>query len=48
MRIGYRHAGPARDGFVYGVFGPAPVLIGWLAAFHAKPRPDLLNRVRPL
>ena len=37
-----------RDGTVIVVFGVAPDLVGWLAAFQARPRSDLLLRVRPL
>ena len=35
-----------RDGTVLAVFGPRPELVGWLAAFAARPRSDLLARVR--
>ncbi len=37
-----------RDGAVIVLYGPRPGLIGWLAAFAARPHPDLLRRVRPL
>lgn len=37
-----------RDGTVIAVFGPRPDFVGWMAAFAARPRSDLLSRVRPL
>jgi len=37
-----------RDGAVLAVFGARPDFIGWMAAFSARPRPDLLARVRHL
>jgi hypothetical protein len=37
-----------RDGTVLAVFGPCPDFVGWMAAFSARPRPDLLARVRHL
>ncbi len=37
-----------RDGTVLAVFGPRPELVGWMAAFAARPRSDLLARVRSL
>ncbi len=37
-----------RDGIVLAVFGPRPDAIGWMAAFAARPRSDLLVRVRSL
>jgi hypothetical protein len=37
-----------RDGSVLAVFGPRPDFVGWLAAFAARPRSDLLARVRHL
>ena len=37
-----------RDGTVVAVFGPRPDLVGWMAAFAARPRSDLLSRVRHL
>jgi len=36
------------DGTVVAVFGPRPDLLGWMAALAARPRPDLLSRVRHL
>jgi hypothetical protein len=37
-----------RDGTVLAVFGPRPDFIGWMAALAARPRSDLLGRVRHL
>ena len=37
-----------RDGTVLAVFGARPDFIGWIAAFAARPRSDLLARVRHL
>jgi hypothetical protein len=37
-----------RDGAVLAVFGPQPGFVGWMAAFAARPRSDLLGRVRHL
>ena len=37
-----------RDAIVLVVFGARPDFVGWLAAFAAHPRPDLLHRVRHL
>jgi hypothetical protein len=37
-----------RDGTVLAVFGPRPSFVGWMAAFAARPRSDLLSRVRYL
>jgi hypothetical protein len=37
-----------RDGNVLVVFGARPELVGWMAAFAARPRSDLLARVRHL
>lgn len=37
-----------RDGSVLAVFGLRPDLVGWTAAFAARPRSDLLTRVRHL
>jgi len=37
-----------RDGSVLAVFGARPDFGGWLAAFSARPRSDLLARVRHL
>jgi hypothetical protein len=37
-----------RDGTVLAVFGPRPDFVGWVAAFSARPRSDLLTRVRHL
>ncbi len=37
-----------RDGTVFAIFGPRPDFIGWMAAFAARPRTDLLARVRHL
>ena len=37
-----------RDGNVLAVFGTRPDFVGWMAAFAAHPRSDLLARVRPL
>ena len=41
-------AAAERDGTVVAVFGPRPDLVGWMAAFAARPRSDLLARVRHL
>ena len=38
----------ARDGTVLVVFGARPDFVGWLAAFAARPRSDLLSRIRNL
>ena len=38
--------GAPRDGIVFAVFGQRPDLVGWMAAFAARPRGDLLRRVR--
>jgi RES domain-containing protein len=38
----------ARDGIVLAVFGPRPDFTGWMAAFAARPRSDLLARIRYL
>jgi hypothetical protein len=35
-----------RDGTVLAVFGARPDFVGWMAAFAARPRSDLLARVR--
>jgi RES domain len=37
-----------RDGTVLAVFGARPDFVGWMAAFAARPRSDLLARVRQL
>jgi hypothetical protein len=37
-----------RDGIVLAVFGPRKDIVGWMAAFGARPRSDLLARVRYL
>jgi hypothetical protein len=37
-----------REGTVLAIFGPRPDFIGWMAAFAARPRSDLLSRVRHL
>lgn len=37
-----------RDGTVLIVFGARPDFVGWMAAFRARPRSDLLARVRYL
>jgi hypothetical protein len=37
-----------RDGVVIALFGRRPDLSGWMAAFAARPRSDLLTHVRPL
>jgi RES domain len=37
-----------RDGTVIALFGLPPDLVGWMAAFAARPRSDLLDRVRHL
>lgn len=37
-----------RDGTVLAVFGVQPDFVGWMAAFAARPRSDLLVRVRHL
>ena len=39
---------PERDGNVLVVFGTGPDFVGWMAAFAARPRSDLLARVRYL
>jgi RES domain len=41
-------AGVDRDGIVVVVFGAGPGFVGWMAAFAARPRSDLLARVRHL
>jgi hypothetical protein len=41
-------AAAVRDGTVLAVFGPQPDFVGWMAAFAARPRSDLLARVRHL
>src|SRR5579863_10267132 len=38
----------ARNGTVLAVFGPQPGFVGWVAASAARPRSDLLGRVRYL
>lgn len=35
-----------RDGMVVVIFGARPDFVGWMAAFAARPRSDLLARVR--
>jgi len=37
-----------RDGMVFAVFGARPDFVGWIAAFAARPRSGLLDRVRHL
>jgi hypothetical protein len=37
-----------RDGNVLAVFGARPDFVGWMAAFAARPRADLVARVRHL
>jgi hypothetical protein len=37
-----------RDGTILAVFGPRPDFVGWVAAFAARPRSDLLSRIRQL
>jgi len=37
-----------REGYVLVIFGPQPGFVGWIAAFAAHPRSDVLKRVRPL
>jgi hypothetical protein len=37
-----------RDGTVLAAFGARPDFVGWMAAFAARPRSDLLARVRSL
>jgi hypothetical protein len=37
-----------RDGTVLAIFGAWPDFIGWMAAFAARPRSDLLSHVRHL
>ncbi len=37
-----------RDGTVLAIFGARPDFVGWMAAFAARPRSDLLARVRHL
>src|SRR5690348_6705561 len=37
-----------RDGIVLAVFGSRPDFVGWMACFAARPRSDLLARVRYL
>jgi hypothetical protein len=44
---GLQPAAP-RDGTVLAVFGRTPELMGWIAAFAARPPSDLLSRVRQL
>lgn len=41
-------AGPVRDGRVFVMFGPRPMLVGWLAVDAGRPPSELLDRVRPL
>jgi hypothetical protein len=43
---GFRE-GPPRDGRVFVLFGPRPVLVGWLAVDAGRPPVELLARVRP-
>ncbi len=40
--------GPSRPQRVLVLFGPRPRLVGWVACAVGRPRPDLLDRVRPL
>jgi hypothetical protein len=40
--------GTGQDGTVLAVFGLRPDFVGWMAAFAARPRSDLLARVRGL
>jgi hypothetical protein len=42
------HPGTDRDGSVLAVFGRRPDFVGWVAALAARPRSDLLARVRRL
>lgn len=37
-----------RDGTIFVIFGAGPDLVGWMAAFAARPRSDLLPKVRQL
>ncbi len=37
-----------RDGSVLAIFGPQPGFVGWITAFAARPRSDLLAHVRHL
>jgi hypothetical protein len=37
-----------RDGSVLAVFGTQPDFVGWMAAFAARPRSDLLTHIRHL
>ena len=39
---------PARNGFVFVLFGMQPELIGWAATIAGRPAKDLLSRIRPL
>src|SRR5262249_24052166 len=41
-------AAAERDGTVLAAFGSRPDFVGWMAAFAARPRSDLLARGRPL
>ncbi|MGA2741333.1 MAG: RES domain-containing protein [Bryobacteraceae bacterium] len=42
------HPAAERDGTVLAVFGSGAGCVGWLAAIAARPRSDLLSRVRSL
>lgn len=42
------HPAGERDGSVLAVFGLRPDFVGWMASFEARPRSDLLARVRHL
>jgi hypothetical protein len=40
--------GPRREESVIVLFGPRPDLVGWVACFEGRPRPELIGRVRQL
>jgi hypothetical protein len=40
--------GPRREESVIVLFGPRADLVGWVACFEGRPRPELIGRVRQL
>jgi hypothetical protein len=40
--------GPRRDESVIVLFGARPDVVGWVACFEGRPRPELIGRVRQL